>query len=97
MSSWCTSECYAFSIYKRICLDKLIPADISLQMVDKSTTVPIGICEDVRVEVANCLILTDFVIIDMPKDGSMSIILGRTFVNTQVLSLITIKERLLST
>src|SRR3954469_10731206 len=82
MSSWCTSECYAFSIYKRICLDKLIPADISLQMVDKSTTVPIGICEDVRVEVANFLILTDFVVLDMPEDGSMSIILGRPFLNT---------------
>ena len=51
-------------------------------MADKSTTVPIGICEDVPVEVANCLILTDFVVFDMPEDGSMSIILGRPFLNT---------------
>src|SRR3954470_9623304 len=36
-----------FFLYKRICLEKLIPTDISLQMADKSTTVPIGICEDV--------------------------------------------------
>src|SRR3954469_7800961 len=50
-------------------------------MPDKSTTVPIGICEDV-VEFANCLILTDFVVLDMPEDGSMSIILGRPFLNT---------------
>src|SRR3954466_13934933 len=51
-------------------------------MADKSTTAPIGICEDVPVEVANFLILTDFVVLDMPEDGSMSIILGRTFLNT---------------
>ena len=71
-----------FSLYKRLCLDKLIPTDISLQIADKSTNLPIGICEDVRIEVANCLILTDFVVLDMPKDGSMSIILGRPFLNT---------------
>src|ERR1043165_104119 len=51
-------------------------------MADKSTAVPIGICEDVSVECANCLILTDFVVLDMLEDGSMSIILGRPFLNT---------------
>src|SRR3954464_11437359 len=70
-----------FSLYKRICLEKLIPIDISLQMADKSTAVSIGICEDVPVEVVICLILTDFVVLDMPKDGSKSIILGRPFLN----------------
>src|SRR3954467_1128473 len=58
-----------FSLYKRLQLEKLIPIDISLQMADKSTTIPVGICEDVHVEVANCLILTDFVMLDMPEDG----------------------------
>src|SRR3954468_24643149 len=70
-----------FSLYKRLCLEKLIPTYISLQMADKSTTVPIGICEDVPVDVANFLILTDFVVLDMPEDRSMSIILGRPFLN----------------
>ena len=74
--------CLSLSLYKRLCLEKLIPTDISLQMADKSTAVPIGICEDVPVEVASCLILTDFVVLDMPEDGSMSIILGRPFLNT---------------
>ena len=32
--------------------------------------------------VANVTILTDFVILDIPEDGSMSIILGRPFLNT---------------
>src|SRR4051812_16417830 len=71
-----------FSLYKRLYLDKIIPTNISLHMADKSTAVPIGICEDVPVEVANCLILIDFVVFDIPEDGSMSIILSRPFLNT---------------
>ena len=51
-------------------------------MADKSTAIPIGICEDVPVVVANVTILMDFVILDIPKDDSMSIILGRPFLNT---------------
>ncbi|KAK1651946.1 hypothetical protein QYE76_069751 [Lolium multiflorum] len=63
--------------------DKLIPTDISLQMADKSTAVPVGVCEDVPVQVTqNCLILTDFVVLEMPEDDNMSIILGRPFLNT---------------
>ena len=72
-----------FSLYKRLYSDNLIPTDISLQMPDKSTYVPINICEDVPVQVANnCLILTDFVVLEMPEDDNMSIILGRPFLNT---------------
>src|SRR3954462_881595 len=51
-------------------------------MADKSTAIPIGICEDVPIVVANVTILTDFVILDILKDNSMSIILGRPFLNT---------------
>ena len=72
-----------FSLYRRLDLEKLVPTDISLQMADKSTTVPVGICEDVPVQVAhNCMILTDFVVLEMPEDDNMSIILGRPFLNT---------------
>ena len=71
-----------FSLYKRLDLNKLTPTEISLQMADKSTTIPIGICEDVPVVVAYVTILTDFVILEMPEDGNMSIILGRPFLNT---------------
>ncbi|KAK1618491.1 hypothetical protein QYE76_024008 [Lolium multiflorum] len=52
-------------------------------MADKSTAIPVGICEDVPVQVTNnCLILTDFVVLEMPEDDNMSIILGRPFLNT---------------
>ncbi|KAK1643895.1 hypothetical protein QYE76_061700 [Lolium multiflorum] len=72
-----------FSLYKRLDLDKLIPTDISLQMADKSTAIPVGVCENVHVQVTqHCLILTDFVVLEMPEDDNMSIILGRPFLNT---------------
>ena len=62
-------------------MNKPTPTEISLQMADKSTIIPIGICEDVPVVVANVTILTDFVTLDMPEDDIMSIILGRPFLN----------------
>ena len=69
------------SLYHRLDLNKLTPTEISLQMADKSTAIPVGICEDVPVVVVNVTILTDFVILDIPEDNSMSIILGRPFLN----------------
>jgi hypothetical protein len=71
-----------FSLYRRLNFNKLTPTEISLQMADKSTAIPIGICEDVPIIVANVTILTNFVILDMPEDDNMSIILGRPFFNT---------------
>ncbi|KAI4994695.1 hypothetical protein ZWY2020_034336 [Hordeum vulgare] len=63
------------SLYCTLELDKLTPTKISLQMADKSTAFPIGICEDVPVVVANTTIFTDFVILDIPEDDVMSLIL----------------------
>ena len=52
-------------------------------MADKSTVIPVSIYEDVFVQVANnCLILTDFVVLEMSEDDNMSIILRRPFLNT---------------
>jgi hypothetical protein len=38
-----------FSLYNRLDLEKLVSTDISLQIADKSTTIPIGIYENVPV------------------------------------------------
>ncbi|KAI5005988.1 hypothetical protein ZWY2020_033231 [Hordeum vulgare] len=70
------------SLYHKLKLDKLTPTEISLQMADKSTAFPIGICEDVPVVVANVTTLTDFVILDIPEDDAMAVILGTPFLNT---------------
>ena len=37
-------------------------------MADKSTSIPVGICEDVLVVVANVTIFTDFLILDFPEE-----------------------------
>ena len=71
------------SLYRRLGLNKLTPTKISLQMADKSTAIPVGICEDMPAVVANVTISTDFVILDIPEDNGMSIILGRPFLNMQ--------------
>ena len=42
-----------FSLYRRLDLNKLTHTEISLQMDDKSTAIPVGICEDVPIVVAN--------------------------------------------
>jgi hypothetical protein len=39
----------SFTLYKRLDLEKLISTDISLQMADKSTTISIGISENVSI------------------------------------------------
>jgi hypothetical protein len=64
-----------FSLYKKLNLNKLVPTEVSLQRVDKSTIIPIGICEDVPIMIANVKIPTDFVILEIPKDDNFSIIL----------------------
>jgi hypothetical protein len=53
-----------------------------LQIANKSTTIRVGICEDVHVQVAHhCMILTDFVVLEMLEHDNMSIILGIPFLN----------------
>ena len=64
------------SLYRRLDLNNLTPTEISLQMADKSTTIPVGIFEDVPVMVANITILTDSV------NTVGVVILGRPFFNT---------------
>jgi hypothetical protein len=71
-----------FSLYKKLNLDKLVPTKVSLQMADKSTAIPIGICQNVPVMVAKVKIPTDFNMLEMPEDDNLSIILGRTCINT---------------
>jgi hypothetical protein len=71
------------SLYKKLNLNKLVPTEVSLQMADKSTAIPIGILyQDVPISIAN-VIPIDFVILEMPEDENLSIILGRPFLNTR--------------
>jgi hypothetical protein len=71
-----------FSLYKKLNLNKLVPTEVSLQMADKSIAIPIDICENVPISIANVLIPIDVVILEIPEDENLSIILGRPFLNT---------------
>ena len=55
------------SLYRRLDLNKLTPTEMSLQMADKSSAIPVGICEDVPIVVANVTILTDFLFLILPR------------------------------
>ncbi|XP_042401427.1 uncharacterized protein LOC121991500 [Zingiber officinale] len=76
---------------------------MALQLADHSCRYPMGILEDVPVEVGGITIPTDFVVLDMVEDPKIPIILGRPFLATagaiidvknHKLSLVIDKERL---
>ncbi|XP_074560122.1 uncharacterized protein LOC141816192 [Curcuma longa] len=53
-----------------------------IQLADQSCRYPMGIVEDVPVEVGGFTVPTDFVVLDMEEDPSIPIILGRSFLTT---------------
>ncbi|XP_058755880.1 uncharacterized protein LOC131629099 [Vicia villosa] len=55
---------------------------MTLQLADKSTTLPYGIAQDMLVKVDKFLFPVDFVVIDMEEDKDSPIILGRPFMKT---------------
>lgn len=59
-----------------------MPTNITLQMADKSTKKTVGVAENVPLRLDGHVIPTDFVILDMTEDEKLSIILGRSFLNT---------------
>ena len=70
------------SMFKRLRLGKPKLTTISLQLVDRSYQHPRGIIENVLVKVGKFILPADFVILDIEKDDSVPIILGRPFLAT---------------
>jgi len=68
-----------FSIYKKLQVSDLKPTTISLQLVDRSVKYPMGILEDVPLQVGKFFIPYDFVVMEMEEDSHIPIILGRPF------------------
>ncbi|KFK31235.1 hypothetical protein AALP_AA6G086000, partial [Arabis alpina] len=58
------------------------PARISLKFADSSIKIPQGTIHDLHVLVGNCLVPTDFQVVEMSKDHDMPLILGRPFMAT---------------
>nr|GEU64660.1 hypothetical protein [Tanacetum cinerariifolium] len=61
---------------------KLTPTRMTLELADRSITLPKGVTEDVFVKVGKFHFLTDFVVVDFEADPRVPLILGRSFLRT---------------
>jgi len=71
------------SLCKKLQLtDLLLPTPMILQLADRSVGQPMGILEDIPVQVGNSVIPCDFTVLDMGDNCEVPIILGRPFLVT---------------
>ena len=71
-----------YTIFQKIGVGELKPTRMTLQLADTSVRLPLGIVEDVPVQVGNFFVPGDFVVMDMEEDREVPIILGRPFLRT---------------
>nr|GEW28292.1 reverse transcriptase domain-containing protein [Tanacetum cinerariifolium] len=70
------------SIWKKLSLPELTPTRMTLELADRSITLPKGVTEDVFVKVGKFHFPTDFVVVDLEADPRVPLILGRSFLRT---------------
>ncbi|GKC65301.1 MAK10-like protein, partial [Tanacetum coccineum] len=70
------------SIYNRLTNKKLVGTDIRLSLASHSYIYPLGIAEDVLIDIVGYVYLVDFVILDIEEDKSKPFILGTPFLTT---------------
>nr|GEV97346.1 DNA-directed DNA polymerase [Tanacetum cinerariifolium] len=78
-SSGASINLMPLSIWKNLSLPELTPTRMILELVDRSTTGPDGIAEDVFVKVGKFHFPTDFVVVDYVVNPRAPLILGRPF------------------
>ncbi|GKA83067.1 DNA-directed DNA polymerase [Tanacetum coccineum] len=67
------------SIWKKLSLPELTSTRMTLELADRSITLPKGVAEDVLVKVGKFHYLADFVVVDYDADPWVPLILGRPF------------------
>nr|GEV52737.1 reverse transcriptase domain-containing protein [Tanacetum cinerariifolium] len=67
------------SIWKKLSLPELTPTRMTLELADRSVTLPKGVTEDVFVKVGKFHFLIDFVVVDFKADPRVPLTLGRSF------------------
>ncbi|GKB02468.1 MAK10-like protein [Tanacetum coccineum] len=70
------------STYNSLADEKLVETDIRLSLASQSHIYPLGIAEDVLVEIVGFVYPVDFVILDIKEDRKRSFILGTPFLTT---------------
>ncbi|XP_021717456.1 uncharacterized protein LOC110685267 [Chenopodium quinoa] len=71
-----------YYIAKSLKVGDLKPTRMSLQLADRTVRLPLGILEDVPVQVGRVFVPCDFVVMKMEEDSRVPLILGRPFLNT---------------
>nr|GEV83028.1 reverse transcriptase domain-containing protein [Tanacetum cinerariifolium] len=71
-----------YSLYAKLSLETLKPTKISVRLANRSFQYPIGIAENMLVEVGKFIFPVDFVILEMEEDSTVPLILGRPFLHT---------------
>ncbi|GKD14966.1 reverse transcriptase domain-containing protein, partial [Tanacetum coccineum] len=71
-----------YSLYAKLSLETLKPTKISVRLADRSFQYPVGIAENMPVEVGKFTFPADFVIFEMEEDSKVPLILGRPFLYT---------------
>ncbi|GJR26239.1 reverse transcriptase domain-containing protein [Tanacetum coccineum] len=71
-----------YSLYAKLSLENLKPIKISIRLADRSFQYPVGIAENMLVEVGKFTFLAYFVILEMEEDIKVPLILGRPFLHT---------------
>ncbi|GJT91016.1 reverse transcriptase domain-containing protein [Tanacetum coccineum] len=71
-----------YSLYTKLSLETLKPTKMSVRLADRSFQYPVGIAENMLVEVGKFTFPADFVILKMEEDSKVPLILGRPFLHT---------------
>nr|GEX28006.1 reverse transcriptase domain-containing protein [Tanacetum cinerariifolium] len=85
----------SYSLYAKLSLETLKPTKMRVRLADKSFQYPIGIAENILVEVGKFTFHADFVILEMEEDSKVPLILGRPFFHT-VDAIIRVKHKQLN-
>ncbi|XP_058726313.1 uncharacterized protein LOC131597646 [Vicia villosa] len=70
------------SICKKLNLGELKPTRMSFQLAGRSVKYPVGMLENIHVQLGQFYIPTDFIIMDIQEDSNIPVILGRPFLAT---------------
>lgn len=69
----------ALFVFKKFDFGKVIPSNITLQIMTQSLSTSYGILDDALVKVENFIFLIDFVVLEIKVVNHVSIILGMPF------------------
>nr|GEZ18748.1 reverse transcriptase domain-containing protein [Tanacetum cinerariifolium] len=71
------------SIWNKLSLSDLSPTCMTLDLIDRLISRPVGVVEDVFVKVGTFHFSADFVVVDFDADPRVPLILGRSFLKTE--------------